>query len=219
MKLTADTISILKNFATISNSIVIEPGSKINTVSVDNSIMASAEVVEEFTRQFAIYDLPEFLSIMSLFKEPLIEFSSTKEAVIRSDNISVNYTFAEPSIIKKAPSGVKDLPAIAKFELKSKTLDNLIRAMSIMGLQYILIEGDGEKLFIAGVNINGTSKSNTYREEIGQTDKEFKTYLELTNIKIINADYNVEINDRLVKLSAIDRKLTYWVGIKNIRKG
>ena len=76
MKLSNETVSVLKNFSTINQNLVIKSGHKIATMSAMKNIVAKAEVIEEFPQEFAIYDLNEFLSAISLFSKPELEFEN-----------------------------------------------------------------------------------------------------------------------------------------------
>ena len=74
MKLTSNTISILKNFSTINQNLMVKTGNTLSTMSAMKNIVAQAEVTETFPQEFAIYDLNEFLSALSLFEEPELNF-------------------------------------------------------------------------------------------------------------------------------------------------
>jgi len=98
MKLSENTISVLKNFATINPSVLIKQGNTIATISPQRTILARATVEEEFPQQFAIYELAKFLGVLSLFKEPELEFGP-QQVMITSGKQSVNYTYADPSMV------------------------------------------------------------------------------------------------------------------------
>ena len=67
MKLSKETLSVLKNFATINGNILIKSGDRLSTISAQKNVMASVSVKETFDRDFGIYDLNEFLGVYSLF--------------------------------------------------------------------------------------------------------------------------------------------------------
>ena len=54
MKLTNETINVLKNFSTINQNLVIKEGSDISTMSAMKNIIAKATVEEKFAKEFAI---------------------------------------------------------------------------------------------------------------------------------------------------------------------
>ena len=76
MKLSNETVTVLKNFSTINQNLVIKMGSEISTMSAMKNIVAKAKVKEDFPQEFAIYDLNEFLSAISLFSKPELEFEN-----------------------------------------------------------------------------------------------------------------------------------------------
>ena len=92
MKLSNGTINVLKNFSTINQNLVIKEGSDISTMSAMKKIVAKAKVEEDFTKEFAIYDLNEFLSALSLFGTPDLDFQDdyvviTEEGSAKSLNL------------------------------------------------------------------------------------------------------------------------------------
>jgi hypothetical protein len=76
MKLSEKTLSLLKNFSGINQSILFKQGNKLRTISVMKNILAEVEVEEEFERDFGIYDLNQFLNAMSLYQNPQLKFAN-----------------------------------------------------------------------------------------------------------------------------------------------
>jgi hypothetical protein len=74
MKLSESTLSILKNFSTINSGFIIRPGKLQKTLSTDKSIMAEVEFDDDFTTEFGIYDLNQFLGNVSALNNPDLEF-------------------------------------------------------------------------------------------------------------------------------------------------
>ena len=103
MKLSDDSLTILKNFAGINNSILVKQGNKLRTISVAKNILAEAQIVEEFPRNFAIYDLNQFLNGLSLHQDPELDFSNDSHMVIREGKRRVKYFFADPNVIISPP--------------------------------------------------------------------------------------------------------------------
>ena len=48
MKLSDSTLTVLKNFAGINNSILVKEGKKLRTISVAKNILAEANITESF---------------------------------------------------------------------------------------------------------------------------------------------------------------------------
>ena len=211
MKISQNTIALLKNMSTINQSIVISPGSLISTAA-GSSIVAVAEVEEDFPQEFGIYDLPQFLNILSIFTEPTIEFKTGKQVTISQDRMKVSYLFAEPSILTKAPKGVKELPSVAKFELTQTVLAAILKAKDIISLPQLVIKGEDGVLSLVATN-TALNEPNTYSVEIGETDRDFKAFVSFDNLKVIPGTYNVDLSERFLKMSAVDKNLNYWVAL------
>ena len=103
MKLSDNTVALLKNFAGINNSILVKQGTKLRTISVAKNILAEAEVKEDFPRDFAIYDLNQFLNGLSLHQDPDLDFNDDSYLSIKEGKRRVKYFFADPNVIISPP--------------------------------------------------------------------------------------------------------------------
>ena len=101
MKLSSDTINLLKNFADINPNILVKEGNKLSTISTMKNILAEADISESFDQEFAIYDLPEFLRSIDLFAKPKLEFNGGSNVMIADENSrqKIKYFFADKSVI------------------------------------------------------------------------------------------------------------------------
>ena len=103
MKLSDNTLTILKNFASINNSILVKEGNRLCTISVAKNILAEAEITEEFPRDFAVYDLNQFLNGLSLHQDPDLDFKEESYLSIKEGKRRVKYFFADPNVIISPP--------------------------------------------------------------------------------------------------------------------
>jgi len=83
MKLSDKTLSVLKNFSTINQSILFKQGNKLRTISVMKNILAEANISEEIPKDFGIYDLSQFLNGLSLHQNPELDFGNDGHVVIK----------------------------------------------------------------------------------------------------------------------------------------
>ena len=128
MKLSSNTTNILKNFSQINQSILIKEGNKLKTISVMKNILAEAEVEEEFEKDFAIYDLNQFLSGLSLYDAPDLEFGDSY-LTIRDGRRRAKYFFADPQVIISPPDKQITLPSEdVHFQLESTSLEKILLA-------------------------------------------------------------------------------------------
>ena len=65
MKLSNETVDVLKNFSTINQNILVKEGTKLRTMSTMKNILGEAVIPESFIKEFGIYDLNEFLGVLT----------------------------------------------------------------------------------------------------------------------------------------------------------
>lgn len=216
MKLSKNTITICKNFATINSNLTIKEGSKIVTRSAGKNIIAEATVEENFPSEFGIYDLNEFLGVLSLFDSPELDFSE-KSVTIKEGKNKVTYFAASPSILTPVPN-MKEFPdADVEFELSSNMLSHIQKVSSILKVTDFSVIGDGTNVFIQ-VGDKANSTSNTFKAEIGETDKTFQINFKVDNLKMLPGDYIVAVGGKKIsRFSAKhnqDQALVYYIAIE-----
>ena len=128
MKLSEKTLSLLKNFGSINQSILFKEGNKLRTISVMKNILAEAEIAEDIPQDFGIYDLNQFLNGLSLHQSPELDFENNGYVVIREGKMRSKYFFADPSVIVSPPEKEISLPTQdVCFELNTQELDKLLK--------------------------------------------------------------------------------------------
>ena len=98
MKFNARTIQILRNFASINEGMIFKPGQVIKTLSPTKSVMAKAVLENEIPQSFAIFDIPQFLSAVSMFEDPELTVNDT-HMEIGSGKEKLKFTFSAPNLI------------------------------------------------------------------------------------------------------------------------
>ena len=132
MKLSKETVNLIKNFAGINNSILVKQGNQLRTISVAKNILAEADISEEFPRDFAIYDLNQFLNGLSLHQDPDLDFKEESYLSIKEGKRRVKYFFADPNVIISPPEKEINLPSQdVCFQLDSTSLEKLVKALII----------------------------------------------------------------------------------------
>lgn len=215
MKLTENTINILKNFSSINQSIYVKGGSKLRTISVMKNILAEADITEEFPREFAIYDLNEFLNGLSLHKDPELDFTNESHIVIREGKRKVKYFYADPEVIIAPPEKEITLPSLdVCFQLEHSQLDKVIKASAVYKLPDLSVVGDNNEIRLV-VRDKKNDTSNEYSIVVGETDKEFTFNFKVENIKIIPSSYDVVISEKLLAQFKNERyNLTYYIALE-----
>ena len=173
MKLSNETISVLKNFAGINNSILVKQGNRLRTISVAKNILAEADITEEFPRDFAIYDLNQFLNGLSLHQDPDLDFVEESYLSIKEGKRRVKYFFADPNVIISPPDKDIQLPSEdVCFQLDSVTLEKLLKAAAVYQLPDLSAVGEAGVVKLV-VRDKKNDTSNEYSIVVGETDSEF----------------------------------------------
>ena len=210
MKLSENTINILKNYAVINPSLLVKPGNVLSTVSPVKSIFAKATVEENFPSQFAIYELSKFLGVISLFNEPELDFGE-KQMTIISGSKSLNYTYADPSMIVTPPEKDINFPEPdIEFNITQEELQKVVRATGVLQLPDIAVIGDGSTLKMSSTNSKNPT-TDVFNIKVGETAKTFNMIFKAENIiKLLSANYNVKISSRGLALFTADT-IRYYV--------
>ena len=215
MKLSEKTLAILKNFSSINQSILIKKGNKLRSISVMKNILSEAEVEETFEKDFAIYDLNQFLNGLGLHQDPDLDFENNSHVIIREGKRRVKYFFADPEVIVSPPEKKITLPSEdVCFQLEHSQLDKLIKAAAVYHLPDLSVVGEaGVIRLVVRDKKNGTS--NEYSIVVGETDKEFTFNFKVENIKIIPGSYDVVVSEKLLSKFTNERyNLSYWITLE-----
>ena len=215
MKLSDNTLTVLKNFANINNSILVKQGNSLRTISVAKNILAEASIDEEFPKDFAIYDLNQFLNGLGLHQDPDMDFGQESYLTIREGKRRVKYFFADPAVIISPPEKEISLPTEdVCFQLDSVTLEKLLKAAAVYQLPDLsAVGGAGVVKLVVRDKKNDTS--NEFAIVVGETDKEFVFNFKVENIKIIPGAYNVIVSSKLLsKFTNESLDLKYFIALE-----
>jgi len=215
MKLSEKTLTVLKNFAGINNSILVKQGTQLRTMSVAKNILAEAEIDEEFSRQFGVYDLNQFLNGLSLHQDPDLDFTEESYLTIREGKRRVKYFFADPQVIISPPDKQITLPSEdVHFELESSALDKLLKAAAVYQLPDLCVVGEAGVVRLV-VRDKKNDTSNSYSVGVGETDKEFSFNFKVENIKIIPGSYDVVVSSKLLsEFKNSTYNLKYYIALE-----
>jgi len=215
MKLSDKTISVLKNFSSINQSILFKEGSKLRTISVMKNILAEATITEDLPKDFGIYDLNQFLNNLGLYQSPELDFANDGYVVVREGKSRSKYFFADPNVIITPPDKAINLPTEdVCFELNTQVLDKLLKAASVLQLPDISAVGkNGVVKLVVRDKKNDTS--NAHEEVVGETDSEFVFNFKVENIKILPGTYEVVVSQKLLsRFTSKNHDLCYYIALE-----
>jgi len=213
MKLSNETISVLKNFSTINANLMVKAGSSLSTMSAMKNIVAKADVTEEFPSDFAIYDLNEFLSALSLFGKPDLEFGNdfviiTEEGTSKS----LKYWFSDPSVVT-TPSKEISMPSTElTFNLSSDTLNEITKAAAVIGVPDMALSGG--KLMVTDKK-NSTANAYETSLDVGDIAAEYKFWFKVENLKVMPGAYDVEVSSKKIShFTNTKLGVQYWIALE-----
>ena len=215
MKLSDNTLTVLKNFAGINNSILVKEGNRLRTISVAKNILAEADIKEQFPRDFAIYDLNQFLNGLSLHQDPDLDFNQETYLSIKEGKRRVKYFFADPNVITSPPEKEITLPSEdVSFQLDSASLEKLTKAAQVYQLPDLSAIGEAGVIKLV-VRDKKNDTSNEYAIVVGETEAQFTFNFKVENIKIIPGAYNVVVSSKLLsQFTNTKHDLKYYIALE-----
>jgi hypothetical protein len=214
MELSKETLTLIKNFAAINGSIMLKAGTRLSTISEGKNVMAEATIAETLPIDFGIYDLNEFLNVVSLFQTTTLDFSEKHVLVSDGGSSRIKYFAAGEGVVKSAPTTIKFPGGDVEFTLEATQLAMIQRTSSVLKATDVSIVGEDGKLKVI-VSDKKNDTSNAYEVVIGDTDETFKANLKIENLKMLPNDYQVSISKKKIsrfKHTASD--LTYYVAVE-----
>lgn len=189
MKLSKTTLSVLKNFASINQSIVIKPGTTLETISNVKDVFAKFNVEETFDKNIAIYDLNEFLGVVSLFEDPEFEFGDDS-VIISQGKQKQKYFYADQSIITTPPEKGVSLPSVeVSANLSKEQLGTLIKAAAVNSSSDLTFTNGDVK-----VHDKTIPNSNSFIiEGVTDTSAQYSLSIGVEKLKVIADDYDVDV--------------------------
>lgn len=219
LKLSQETLGVLKNFASLNSNILVRPGSTLSTVTPVKNVMAEATVEETFDTEFGIWDLNKFLGVISLFKEPVLNFGEklvTISDATRKNAPSVHYFYCEPSLLTAPKKSITMPDILMSFKLTADNVQEIMRASSVLQVGDLAIKSVKDKIELF-VYDKADKGSNTYSVVVGEnkSKSKFDIHMKVDNLKLMSGDYDVHVSKSIVaKFSHCSRDLTYYVALE-----
>jgi len=215
MKLSEKTLTLLKNFSNINQSILFKQGSSLRTISVMKNILAEATIDEDLPTDFGIYDLGQFLNGLALHNRPELDFQNEGYVYIKEGRMRSKYFFADPKVIVTPPEKEITLPSEdVSFTLSTDQLDKLLKAAGIYQLPDLAVVGKNGVVKIQ-VRDKKNDTSNDFAITVGETDDSFEFNFKVENIKILPGTYDVVVSKKLLsRFTSQNYNLKYYIALE-----
>lgn len=222
MKLTEDTTQVLKNFSAINSNIVFQSGNTVSTISEARNILSTASVDVNFPAEFGIYDLNEFLGVLSLVDEPEIKIED-KYAVVgdATGRSKIKYFFTDTDMLTAPnPTMLEKAQAMNDFEvsftLDQDTFNKIKRAAGALGHTSVSVTASSGSILLTVFDPENTT-SNTFSIELAGTyeSEDFNFIINIQNMKILPGDYNVGLSSKLMsRFTHTEKSVDYWIALE-----
>ena len=216
MKLSESTVTFLKNYATINQSLEFREGDTLKTVSPLNTILASVKITENFPKNFPIYELNRFLGTINLFDNPELEFGENSVKISDGKRYAEYRYCGSSSMFQTPPEKDITFPdAEVKFSMETEDFKQVVNAANTLGLPEIVVEGNGTEIRLV-VSDTGNVSSDIFSIKVGVTNKTFRMVFKTENLtKVKEGSYDIELSSK--RISKFKRKtdtLTYWIALE-----
>jgi hypothetical protein len=217
MKLSNETREVLKNFSTINQNLLVKNGNVINTMSAMKNIVSKATIPDTFNTEFAIYDLNEFLSALSLFKDPTLDFTD-KEVKLKEEGggSSLNYFFSDPSIVT-APKTEITMPSVdVEFTFTQDTFNQILKASAVLGVPDVVLKGTAGGTIDLTVTDRKNDTSNDFSITVGENSpSDFTYFFKVENLKLLSGDYKVEVSSKGIShFTNVNKPVEYFIALE-----
>ena len=198
-KLSSQTIDILKNFSGINSNLVVKAGEPLSTISEAKNIMAIADITEQFSADFGIYDLNEFISMFSLLQDPDLEF--TNDSVqFKSGRTRASYRFADQSILTSPKNKINMPQSDLTVNITSELHSQVRKAAGVLGHSIVSLKGEDGTVTLSVVDPKNSS-ANTFSVVLDENNSQhgsFDLQFLINNLKVLPGDYVVNISSKLI---------------------
>ena len=215
MKLSNDTREVLKNYSTINANLLVTSGNQIATMSQMKNIVSKATLPDIFESEFAIYDLNEFLSAMSLFDDPELDFGDSSVKISQGGQ-SLNYFYSDPTVVTTPKSDITMPDPDAIFTLKQSVFNQVLKASSVLGVPDMVLDVNENGQMNLRVSDRKNDTSNSFSVEVGEggTPNQ-KFFFKVENLKLLSGDYEVKVSSKgISNFKNVNKDVEYFIALE-----
>ena len=215
MKLSNDTREVLKNYSTINANLLVTSGNQIATMSQMKNIVSKATLPDTFESEFAIYDLNEFLSAMSLFEDPELDFGDSSVKISQGGQ-SLNYFYSDPTVVTTPKSDITMPDPDAIFTLKQSVFNQVLKASSVLGVPDMVLDVNENGQMNLRVSDRKNDTSNSFSVEVGEggTPNQ-KFFFKVENLKLLSGDYEVKVSSKgISNFKNVNKDVEYFIALE-----
>lgn len=224
IKLTPDTIAILENYAAIAKGVILKPGRELKTLSKSGASAAAATITEDFPHQVPIHDILNFLNVLGLFNEPVIDFNEAKNYMTITDatdpSRSTRFMYSAPELMRSPSGRIKPSGPEVRFKLTESQLAVLVKATAVLKKPEWAVISNGKTIKLVTYNSKEPNSNDFSLVVEGETNGvECTSVFSFENIRLLKGNYEVIVTEQLAQFTNTDRaatggELVYWIGVE-----
>lgn len=201
MKISVETMNLLKHAATINTGIIIDPGNMIYSMHESRTVRMQATVTETFPQEFALINLNQFLNTVNLVDDPELTFKGDHVEIVSPNGTQrLKYYFSDPEVIQQSNKQLKaDVSYELQFSITKEQLNGLNKAAATIGADDVCVFNRGADIYISALDKRRQNGNNYEIELMSNSElenKSFKVYFRKTNLKLTANDFNVSISSK-----------------------
>lgn len=218
VKISAETLSVLKKLQRINQTLkIVEGSNELRSLNQTKTIAAYIEISESLPRDFCVYDLSEFITVLGIIENPILDFSNDKYVLIKSENGSqkLKYVDGQENLIDSYTEKKFALPSEdVQLSVTGAQLKSVHSAASALKLEYVGFKGNGEKVLLSAFSRNNGDGNDTngFSIEIGETTETFDLFYKTENLGILDGDSTFTISKKKIS-EIVNGKAKYFVAL------
>ena len=215
MKLSNETREVLKNYSTINANLLVTSGNQLTTMSQMKNIVSTANLPDTFDTEFAIYDLNEFLSAMSLFEDPTLEFGDNSVSISQGGQ-SLKYFYSDPTVVTTPKSNITMPEPDAIFTLTQSVFNQILKASSVLGVPDMVLDINDNGVMKLRVSDRKNDTSNSFSVEVGEGGSpNQKFFFKVENLKLLSGDYEVKVSSKgISNFKNVNKDVEYFIALE-----
>jgi hypothetical protein len=216
MKLSNETLNILKNFSTINQNLEVKAGNKLTTVSATKTVLAKATLKEDFPQDFCVYDLNQFLLVYSMFKDNVELGFDDHNVIFKSGRKQSKYRKASRDTIVTPPEKEIKLTHVDySFKLSESDYSDILKAANVLSSPNIALKSDGKDVILYAYDANDDAQHSTNIDVGTAEGQKFNIVFKTENLKMLAGSYDVQISFKgLAHFKNTKDDIQYWIAIE-----
>ena len=213
MKISQETINILKNFSQINTNLLFRTGNSVSTINAPKSIFAKATVKETFPKEVAIYDLNSLLQLLTFSEDQEVEFGE-RSMTITNDIGRFEYFYCDASLIIAAPTKDIEVDEVFTFSLSAKDVQTITKTVGVLAAPTISIIAKNGKVTMK-IGDRKNDSANSFNKVIGESESEFECNISSENFKLMQDAYECVLSRKLFcQFKNASGTMTYLVAME-----